>query len=124
MQNSGLTPISPNYFWKLHQSRYNRTKVDRLFKYLLLENRLIRLNDNRFLSLDALEEIKRRVAHAIHENGFVSLGDCKALFGYGRSGGAHVLDYLNQIGFTERKGDRHFLNPQLADIDANREGRG
>jgi selenocysteine-specific elongation factor len=114
VKKSGLTPIGPNYFWKLHRSQYNREKVHRLFKYLLLENRLIRLNDNRFLSLDALEEIKKRVARAIHEKGFVSLRDCKELFGYGRSGGAHVLDYLNQIGFTERRGDRHFLHPGVA----------
>jgi selenocysteine-specific elongation factor len=123
VRNSGLTPISPTNFWKLHQSQYNRAKVDRLFKYLLLENRLIRLNDNRFLSLDALAEIKRRVAHAINEKGFVSLGDCKALLGYGRSGGAHVLDYLNHIGFTVRRGDRHFLNPAVAEIGINRDRR-
>ena len=116
VQNAGLAPVSPNYFWKLHRSQYNQSQVDRLFKYLLLENRLIRLNDNRFLSLDALEEIKGRVAQAIHDKGFVSLKDSKALFGYGRSGGAHVLDYLNQIGFTERRGDRHFLHPDVAAI--------
>lgn len=110
MHNAGLTPISPNYFWKRHQSQYNRAKVARLFNYLLLQNRLIRLNDNRFLSLAAVEEIKRRVARAISQKGFVTLGDCKELFGYGRSGGAHVLDYLNHIGFTVRRGDKHFLN--------------
>jgi selenocysteine-specific elongation factor len=115
MQKAGLTPISPNFFWKRHPSQYPRAKVVRLFNYLLLQNKLIRLNDNRFLSLDALEEIKRRVAHAIREKGFVTLGDCKELFGYGRSGGAHVLDYLNQVGFTVRREDKHFLN---------RDGRG
>jgi selenocysteine-specific elongation factor len=110
MQNAGLTPISPNFFWKRHQSQYSQTKVARLFNYLLLQNRLIRLNDNRFLSLDALEEIKKRVARHIGLNGFVILGDSKELFGYGRAGGAHVLDYLNQIGFTVRRDDKHYLN--------------
>jgi selenocysteine-specific elongation factor len=109
MQNAGLTPISPNYFWKGHALQYNRTKVARLFNYLLRQNELIRLNDNRFLSLGALEEIKKRVARAISQKGFVELGDCKALLGYGRSGGAHVLDYLNQIGYTVRRGDKHYL---------------
>jgi selenocysteine-specific elongation factor len=124
MQSSGLTPISPNYFWKQHQLQYSRTKVDRLFKYLLLQNRLIRLNDNRFLSLGALEKIKRRVIRAIHEKGYVALGDCKALLGYGRSGGAHVLDYLNQIGFTVRRGDKHYLSPDTATIGTKTAGRG
>jgi selenocysteine-specific elongation factor len=110
MQDAGLTPISPAYFWKHHQSKYNQTEVSRLFNYLFRQKRLIRLNDNRFLSIEALEEIKRRVAGAINEKGFVALGDCKALFGYGRSGGAHVLDHLNQIGFTVRREDKHYLN--------------
>jgi hypothetical protein len=39
----------------------------------------------------------------------------KDLFGYGRSGGAHVLDYLNQIGFTERREDKHYLVPKDCD---------
>jgi selenocysteine-specific elongation factor len=110
MRDAGLTPVSPNHFWKCHQTQYSQTKVARLFNHLLMQNSLVRLNDNRYLSIDALEEIKKRVAQAIHEKGSVALGDCKHLFGYGRSGGAHVLDYLNQIGFTVRRGDRHFLN--------------
>ena len=110
MRDAGLTPISPTNFWKRHQKQYSRTVVARLFNYLLSQNRLIRLNDNRFLSTEALKEIKGRVMRAINEKGFVVLGDCKQLFGYGRSGGAHVLDYLNQIGFTVRREDRHYLN--------------
>jgi selenocysteine-specific elongation factor len=110
MQNAGLTPISPNLFWKRHQSQYSQAKVGRLFKYLLSQNRLIRLKDNRFLALNALEEIKRRVTQRIGEKGFVALGDCKELFGFGRAGGAHVLDYLNEIGFTVRRENRHYLN--------------
>lgn len=110
MHKSGLNPISPNYFWKRHQSRYSKAKTARLFNFLYAQNKLIRLNDNRFLSLNAIEEIKKRVASAVKEKSYVTLGDCKALFGYGRSGGAHVLDYLNEIGFTVRREDKHYLS--------------
>jgi selenocysteine-specific elongation factor len=110
MQAAGLTPISPAFFWKQHQSQYSRAKAARLFNYLYSQKELIRLNDNRFLSLKAFEEIKRRVARAIAVRGYITLGDCKELFGYGRSGGAHVLDYLNQTGFTVRKEDKHYLS--------------
>jgi selenocysteine-specific elongation factor len=112
MQATGLTPISPGFFWKQHQSKYSRAKAARLFNYLCLQKELIRLKDNRFLSLKAVEKIKRRVARAIADRGFITLGDCKELFGYGRSGGAHVLDYLNQTGFTVRKEDKHYLNKE------------
>jgi selenocysteine-specific elongation factor len=110
MQTTGLTPISPGFFWKQHQSQYGRAKAVRLFNYLHSQKELIRLNDNRFLSTKAVEEIKRRVARAIADKGFITLRDCKELFGYGRSGGTHVLDYLNQTGFTIRREDKHFLN--------------
>ncbi|MDA8139303.1 MAG: selenocysteine-specific translation elongation factor [Desulfobacteraceae bacterium] len=109
MHASGLTPINPNFFWKQHPSRYSQAKAVRLFNYLYSQKRLIRLDDGRFLSLQALAEIKKRVSQAIMDRGFISLYDCKKLFGYGRTGGAHVLDYLNQIGFTVRQEDKHYL---------------
>ncbi len=110
VQAAGLTPISPNFFWKRHQDRYGQAKVSRLFKYLYAQKKLIRLKDNRYLSIEALEEIKKRVVRAVADQGFITLGDCKQLLGYGRSGGAFVLDYLNEIGFTTRREDKHYLN--------------
>jgi selenocysteine-specific elongation factor len=115
MQAAGLTPISPQFFWRENRPPYSKAKAVRLFNYLHTQNRLIRLNGNRFISIDALEEIKKRVASAIRDAGSVTLGDCKALFGYGRSAGAHVLDYLNHIGFTVRRMDKHYRNEDGAD---------
>ena len=109
MQNSGLTPVSAAFFCKQNPDLSGQTKVVRLFKYLHAQKRLVRLNDNRFLTVEAVEEIKRRVTRAITQRGFITLGDCKKLFGYGRSGGAHVLDYLNKMGFTVRREDKHYL---------------
>jgi selenocysteine-specific elongation factor len=109
MQAAGLTPISPQFFWRQQRPGYNETKAIRLFNYLNIQDRLIRLNGHRFLSVAAMEEIKKRVLKAMREKGYITIGDCKALFGYGRSAGAHVLDYLNQIGFTVRREDKHYL---------------
>jgi selenocysteine-specific elongation factor len=109
MQAAGLTPISPQFFWRQQRPPFNKAKAIKLFNYLNIQDRLIRLNGNRFLSMAAMEEIKKRVLKAIQEKGYVTIVDCKALFGYGRSAGAHVLDYLNQIGFTVRREDKHFL---------------
>jgi selenocysteine-specific elongation factor len=115
MQAAGLTPISPQFFWRQQRPPYHKAKAIKLFNYLNIRDRLIRLNGNRFLSVAAMEEIKQRVSKAIQERGYVTIGDCKALFGYGRSAGAHVLDYLNQVGFTVRREDKHYLK---ADDDA------
>jgi selenocysteine-specific elongation factor len=108
-QASGLTPFSPDTVWKLHRPHYEKKDIQQLLTYLYTQKKLIRLNDQRFLSPDALEQIKVRVARAIDARGFVTVGDCKELLGYGRWGGTHVLDYLNEIGFTVRRKDKHYL---------------
>jgi selenocysteine-specific elongation factor len=108
-QTSHLTPFSADTIWKLHRPRYQKEEINQLLNYLFARKKVARLNDNRFLSMDAIEEIKRRVAGAIGHNGFVTVADSKELLGYGRWGGTHVLDYLDAIGFTIRKEDKHFL---------------
>jgi len=52
------------------------------------------------------------VKRAIEENGFITVNDCSELFGYGRWGGTHVLDYLNDIGFTIRRNDKHYIKTE------------
>ncbi len=108
-QQSGLTPFSGDTFWKLHRPTFEKADIQQLLNYLFSQKKLARLNDHRFLSLQALDEIKQRVAQAIGRKGFVTVGDCKELLGYGRWGGTHVLDYLNKIGFTARREDKHYL---------------
>jgi selenocysteine-specific elongation factor len=110
-QQSGLAPFSGDTFWKLHRPTFKKADIQQLLNYLFSQKKLVRLNDQRFLSLDALVEIKCRVAQAIERNGFVTVGDCKELFGYGRWGGTHVLDQLDKIGFTVRREDKHYLKP-------------
>jgi selenocysteine-specific elongation factor len=108
-RENGLTPFSADTFWKLNRPVYDKAEIRQVLNYLSTRKRLVRLNDQRFLSLEAIEKIKTRVARAIERNGFVTVGDCKTVFGYGRWGGTHVLDYLNAIGFTIRREDKHYL---------------
>jgi selenocysteine-specific elongation factor len=108
-QSSGLTPFSADTFWKLHQKRYEKTEISQLLNFLFSRKKIVRLRDQRFLSLEALEVIKTRVAQAIASKGHIDVSDCKELLGYGRWGGIHVLDYLNEIGFTVRRSNKHYL---------------
>ena len=107
---SGLVPFSADTFWKLHKNQYDKEEISQLLNYLNSRKKLARLNDKRFLSLQAITQIKTRVARAISDRGFVTVNDCKDLFGYGRWGGTHVLDYLDSIGFTVRRDNRHYLS--------------
>ena len=108
-RQTGLTPFSADTFWKANDRIHEKATVKQLLNYLSSRNRLVRLNDQRFLSIDPLEEIKRRVEKHIRRHGCVRLADCKAILGYGRWGGVHVFDYLDDIGFTSRVGDRRLL---------------
>ncbi len=109
-RTSELVPFSADTFWKSHQNEYDKGEVSQLLNYLNSRKKLARLNDNRFLSLEAVAKIKTRVACAIEDRGFITVSDCKDLLGYGRWGGTHVLDYLNDIGFTVRRENKHYLN--------------
>jgi selenocysteine-specific elongation factor len=113
-RQSALLPFSADTFWKAHRDRYRKEEVRQLLNYLHSRRKLARLNDRRFLSLDAVAEIQHRVAQFIAQKGFVAVNDCKALFGYGRWGGTHVLDYLDSIGFTVRRDNRHYLKVSSA----------
>ena len=84
-------------------------EVQRLLDYLYAQKKLIRLNDNRFLTPEALEEIKKRVREVIREKGQFTIQDIKGVFGYGRTHGIPVLEHLDTIGFTRRIGDARVL---------------
>jgi selenocysteine-specific elongation factor len=105
----GVAPFSADTFWKQHRMEFEKEEIEQLLNYLFFQNKIVRLNDHRFLSLEALDEIKQRVTRTIDLKGFITVNDCKEILGYGRWGGTHVLDHLNRIGFTVRREDKHYL---------------
>lgn len=110
-QNAGFVPFSADTFWKHHKKKFNKNEIQRLLDHLYSQNKLIRLNNNRFLTFQAMEEIKEKIRHVIVRKGGLTLADCKEILGYGRTGGIPVLEYLDEIGFTCRKGDERILQP-------------
>jgi selenocysteine-specific elongation factor len=113
-QDCGVNPFSADTFWKLHRSKFEKEDIQQLLNYLFSQSKLVRLNDHRFLSLEALDEIKRRVTQTAALKGFMTVSDCKEVLGYGRWGGTHVLDHLDKIGFTMRREDKHYLKKSLS----------
>lgn len=111
-EKSGIKPFSPDTIWKEYKQAVDKKEIQRILDFMCKEKRLVRLRDNRFLSVEALEEIKMRVKKAIEVKGGITLGDSSDILGYGRWGGAPVFDYLDKIGFTTRVGKERKLRIQ------------
>lgn len=86
-----------------------KAEIRQILNYLTRGGLLIRLSNGRYLTPAALETIKDHVRAAITARGRFKLSDSKALLGYGRMGAVPVLDYLDQIGFTVRRGNERIL---------------
>ena len=108
-KRSNFVPFSAHTFWKFYKRKTTLNEIQRLLDYLHNKNRLIRLNNRRFISILAMEQIKKRVKNIIEKNGKLAIGDCKDVLGYGRTVGFSVFEYLDSIGFTSRQGDERVL---------------
>lgn len=106
---SGFVPFSADTFWRVQKKKFSKNEIQRLLDYLYTQTRLIRLSNRRFLSPQAMVEIKERVKEVIKKNGKLTIGDCKDIMGYGRTVGVPVFEYLDSIGFTRREGDMRVL---------------
>jgi len=108
--STGFVPFSADTFWKAHgRSQLNKNEIQRLLDYLHKQGRLVRLNNRRFLTPNAVDRIKERVRAVIDSKGELTIGDCKEVLGYGRTVGVPVFEYLDTIGFTRREGDNRVL---------------
>lgn len=105
----GFAHFNADMFWKHHHQKHNKNHIQRLLEYLRKENQLIRLNNNRYLTPQAMEKIMERVRATILEKGRLTLEDSKEILGYGRTGGIPVLEYLDAIGLTRREGNERVL---------------
>ena len=77
--------------------------------FLRDQNRLVRVNDGRFLSVETLEEIKLKITEVIHQKGLFTIPDCTPVLGYGRTVAIPILEYLDVEGFTIRLEDGRVL---------------
>jgi selenocysteine-specific elongation factor len=102
--------FSANTFWKFHQRKFNENLIQKLLDYLHAQKKLIRLKNRRFLTPQAMKQIREKIKQVIIKKGSLTLADSKDILGYGRSGGVPVLEYLDEIGFTRRDGDGRVLN--------------
>lgn len=105
VKNLGVTPFSLGQLIELSNKKYPKREIQKVLAFLTNQGRLVRLNDDRFLTAEALEEVKQRVQKIISEKKSFTLSDCTEILGFGRSKGAPIFDYLDSVGFTKREGN-------------------
>jgi len=66
---------------------------------------MVRLKNNRYLTISAMLEIKKKVRCWVDKNGEICLRDCKDALDFNRGLGLPVLEYLDLIGFTIQHGE-------------------
>jgi hypothetical protein len=106
---SDICPFSAAAVRQECQIAVEKAEVRQILNYLTRSKHIIRLSNGRYLTPEALETIKDRVRSSINARGRLKLSDSKAVLGYGRMGAVPVFDYLDQIGFTVRRGNERVL---------------
>jgi selenocysteine-specific elongation factor len=106
----GYKTFSAGTFWKRHGEGISHRDVEKVLDHLHARKKLVRLNDDRFLTVEAMEEIKEKVTELIHRKGKLAIQDSREILGYGRSRAIAVFEYLDAIGLTCRVGDVRVLS--------------
>ncbi len=73
------------------------------------EGELLRVGDGIVFHRDAIEDAKARLRSHLEEHGSMTAGDAKNLLGSTRKYSIPLLEHLDQIGFTVRRGDERVL---------------
>jgi selenocysteine-specific elongation factor len=108
----GYATFSTGTFYKSHGNGIEWRDVQKALNYLHTQEKLVRLNDGRYLTSEAMKEIGERVRALIQRKGSLTIKDSLDILGYGRSRGVPVLDYLDSIGLTCRVGNVRVLKSE------------
>lgn len=108
----GYVTFSPGTFKKLHGKNFLYRDIEKAINHLHSQKKLVRLNDGRFLSTEAVEQIKEKIRGFILRKGALTVLDSREIFGYGRTRAVPILDYLDSIGFTHRIGEERVLRTE------------
>ena len=106
---NGLSPFTLKSFCERQPGKADRSRIKEILEFLCNNEQLIRVASDKYISREAMEQIKERVETTIHLNGRLHLTDSKDILGYGRTKGACIFDYLDTIGFTCREGNDRLL---------------
>jgi selenocysteine-specific elongation factor len=105
----GIMPFSLGQLIELTQKKYPKKDIQKVLTFLTYQGKFVQLNDDRFLTIEAIEEVKQRIQKIISEKKSFTLSDSTEILGFGRTKGAPIFDYLDSVGFTKREGNLRTL---------------
>ncbi|HOS96092.1 MAG TPA: SelB C-terminal domain-containing protein, partial [Deltaproteobacteria bacterium] len=91
------------------QLRLPQRKVMEILAFLCREGRLVRINDELYLSGEHERALRERVREFIEQNQALGPADMKTIVGATRKYAIPFLEYLDRIHFTIRVGDARKL---------------
>ena len=89
--------------------RYNKERIDRVLKLLAEQGAVASLKDGVFMHRDTIEEAREIVTQAIQEHGPIEAARVRDLVGTTRKYVIPLLEHLDQLGITVRKGNARIL---------------
>jgi len=101
----GIRPFSADYFVKRSTIPITLRQTQRTLDFFCKTGEMVRLKNDRYLTLSAIEEIKKKVNGWIADKGIFCLRDCKDALDFNRGLGLPVLEYLDRVGFTIKHGE-------------------
>jgi len=101
-------PLPLNVFEKI-KDRFGKKEVEDVMRTMIGDGRLIRLNNNRLIHVEAINDVKRKLQKHIEEKGRVTLGEFVEVLRLGRTQIQPIFDYLDAIRFTIRIEDYRVL---------------
>jgi selenocysteine-specific elongation factor len=104
-KKQGVRPFGAGYFVQSTNGSLTLRQVERTLDFFCKTGEMIRLKNDRYITSSALSEIKRKVGAWVEKNGEFCLRDCKEALDFNRGLGLPVLEYLDNIGFTMKKGE-------------------
>ena len=108
-KESGFRSLSRSKIRKGFKGLSEQERRD-IFKSMISEKMVIRLNDGRLIHPDIMNEVKDLVGEHIHRTGRITISECKDLLGVGRDVFIPILEYLDRINFTIRRGDHRVMH--------------
>lgn len=82
-----------------------------LYQYLITEEKLIAVSNEIVFTKQAMEQAKRIVREKIKLNGSINVSGLRDALKTSRKYALPLLEYLDAIGFTKRRGDERVLGP-------------
>jgi selenocysteine-specific elongation factor len=118
--HQGHASFSVGALHKIHEASYSHREIEKAVNFLHARKKLVRLNDDRFIGAEAMQEIQEKVRQLILRKGKLAIHDSREVLGYGRTRAIAVFEYLDSIGLTCRVGDFRVL----AEVDRLHKGAG